>query len=385
MGKSREQDIASIALLLRPDFEPGWEAIKAAKAVFDADPLRYRAVTLRESNWRRRMTDEGFSAVLGYPGWDDSAWATERGLRTVSLLSSVPKATAYVVPDQRAMGRLAAEHLIECGHRRLAYVWFRKQKVLSDRGAGFVEAAREAGVDVQSVVLTGHELPPELIGPDRPTAAFAADDRCGSLLIEVAQRAGLAVPDHLAVVAANNETHTCEFADVPMSSIDINPVQIGQTAAAVLIRLINDEAPPDAPVLVTPLRVVTRRSSDAVAPGDEALSHTLSYIQMHACRGVQIEDLMEGLTISRRTLERRFRQRFGRSLLDEVRRVQMQRASELLLDTQLPIGEIAHRCGISEHSRFTSYFTKRFGVTPTRFRYNRSIAHTPRIDDSPII
>ena len=139
-------------------------------------------------------------------------------------------------------------------------------------------------------------------------------------------------------------------------------------AAARLLDQLLDQQQPVQQLLVTPRRVVTRHSSDMVATRDEMVRRALTFIRAHASEAISIGDVLAAVPLSRRRLELRFKRVTGRTLQKEIWRVRLERAKEMLLDTDLPVAEISIRCGFSEPQRMTEVFSRELGMAPGAFR-----------------
>ena len=119
-----------------------------------------------------------------------------------------------VGPRDRRGGRLATEHLLELGHRRIGYVRTPLVEAAGDRArhAGYRSAMRRAGLEPLPVyawtpgattIAAGRaagELAATLRGRDAPTALFVSNDIGAIALIEACERLGVRVPDDLSVV-----------------------------------------------------------------------------------------------------------------------------------------------------------------------------------------
>jgi len=77
---------------------------------------------------------------------------------------------------------------------------------------------------------------------------------------------------------------------------------------------------------------------------------------------------LQQVPLSRRMLEIRFREVLGRSPAAEIRRVRLERARRLLIETRLPIPRIAVACGFVEPGSLARAFRKEFGVSPSKLR-----------------
>ena len=120
--------------------------------------------------------------------------------------------------------------------------------------------------------------------------------------------------------------------------------------------------------LIQPLGVATRQSTDVVAIEDRDVAAALHYIREHACRGLSVDEVVRNSPVSRSTLERQVRKYLGRTPQEEIRHVQIKRAKELLLTTDLSAEQIAALCGF-DHSEYLLVVFKRItGMTTSEFR-----------------
>ncbi len=160
----------------------------------------------------------------------------------------------------------------------------------------------------------------------------------------------------------------CNLADPPLSSVEPDAPRIGYEAAALLDRLMGGEARPLAPLLVPPLGVTLRASTDTTAIEDDAVARACRYIREHACDGIDVDQVVQQTGLSRRALERRFQRWLKRTPKSEIHRVQIQRVKDLLLHTTCKLAEIAAITGF-QHVEYMSFlFKKKTGQTPGQYR-----------------
>jgi LacI family transcriptional regulator len=165
-----------------------------------------------------------------------------------------------------------------------------------------------------------------------------------------------------------NDELECRLTAPWLSSIAVPSQQIGFEAAALLDRLMGGQPAPGRPVLLPPLRVVTRHSTDIMAVEDETVQSALQYIRDHARAPIRVEDLADALAVGRRSLERRFRRLLNRSVLAEINRTRSEIAADLLGDTHLPIASVARQAGFTSIRQLDVVFARLRGMTPTAFR-----------------
>ena len=284
-----------------------------------------------------------------------------------------------VVPDNHAVGQLAADHLLERGCRSLAYLGETSEGGRGKRYAGFAERAGEAEQDV--ALAPRDELPPGTTDRElgdwlgqlaRPVGLFCYNDQAGQSAILSAQSVGLTVPDDVAVIGVDNDDLICRAVRPELSSIALALEEIGQRAGALLDALMDGEPAPDEAVRVPPAGVVERGSSRVQRVADELVDQALRYMRDHATAGIDVPDVVAQSPASRRTLEYRFQAALGRSPHAELRRLQCQQAADLLIGSALSLEQIAEHCGFSSQSYFSRAFQKVMGQRPSAYRRRMS-------------
>lgn len=286
-----------------------------------------------------------------------------------------------VLPDNREIGRLAARALLDDGFRRFAFAGFHGHFYAQQRMAGFREVVEKAGLKVRlpDYKPTGSEWwdgsPSErkalgqwLKRQEFPLGLLAACDQRAVQVIKAAQAAGLQVPEQVAVIGVDNDEMGCDLTRPRLSSVDPNARQVGYRAAELLESLIAGQDSPQEPIRVPPLGLVRRASSDILAVEDRDVARALEFIRDSVETPTTVDDVLDRVGVSRSSLERKFHRQIGRTPLQEIRRVHLQAVRQLLIETQLPMSEIARRCGFSSPERLATVFGQQEGTTPTEFR-----------------
>jgi LacI family transcriptional regulator len=121
-------------------------------------------------------------------------------------------------------------------------------------------------------------------------------------------------------------------------------------------------------ILVPPLGVTARQSTDILAIDDPQLAAALRLIRERACDGLTVREIVKQSGLSRTSLERRFRDVLGRTPQAEIRGVQMKRVRQLLAETDLPLERIAPLVGFSQASYLSHAFKRDVGESPRDYR-----------------
>ncbi len=110
-----------------------------------------------------------------------------------------------------------------------------------------------------------------------------------------------------------------------------------------------------------------------VVESGEAIDQIAKYIETHYAEELTLQFMSERFYLSREYISRRFKQRFSVNLSDYIQTIRLNRAKELLSETEARIYEIALEVGYQDDKYFRKVFKKQFGVTPNEFRELLSI------------
>jgi LacI family transcriptional regulator len=283
--------------------------------------------------------------------------------------------------DSNVTGKMAAEHFMERGVPHFAYMGYEPYWYVRAREKGYRAALKASGHEKVYTfytappsprgghwAATGAELHHWVQGLPKPVGVWAAHDQHALELAEVCRLVGLRVPDDVAILGCDNDELICTLAHPPLSSIQNVGEQTAYEACAMLERWLAGRQPPDEPVLMPPSGIVVRQSSDILTISDTDLRAAVRFIRNHVDEMIGVEDILREVMISRRSLERKFKTVLGRSPLDEIRRVRVERVKELLTASDMPMPEIAARAGFSGPDRLAIVFRDETGMAPTDYR-----------------
>ena len=285
----------------------------------------------------------------------------------------------YVETDDAMIATVAADHFFERDFRHFACLGDNRFQWSDNRCRAFVEAVASKGSDV-AVFSGGRTTTPSdddeaveawLTGLPKPVALLACYDNRGRQAIDACRRAGIAVPDEVAVLGVDDDDVLCGLASPPLSSVMPDAIGAGRRAAELLEQLMRGEPLERSEWLLPPLGIATRQSTDVLAIDDPLVVGAVRHIRDHACDGIKVADVALALKTTRRALENRFTKRVGHTPHEEIARVQFRRVEQLLRETELPLATIATRAGFRHTEYMTVAFTKRHGMPPSRWRQER--------------
>jgi LacI family transcriptional regulator len=298
----------------------------------------------------------------------------------------------FIGVDHREVARLAAQHLLDRGFRHFGFCGLPRRvhphmDALCDHfqefivQAGFVcdvfkarhgpspgeaweHQQSRAGqwIDQQERITRWIESLP------KPVGVMACHDDRAVQLLDACRRMGTSVPETVAVIGVDNDQQLCELSIPPLTSIDELPSRIGYEAASLLDRLMNGESRPEGPILVPPRAVVARQSTDVLATDDQVVARAAHFISQHATEGIHVKDVVAQVPVSRVTLALRFKQILGRTIREEIFRIQINQVKELLATTNLPIKQVARRSGFRYVEYMARLFRRHVGETPATYR-----------------
>lgn len=292
----------------------------------------------------------------------------------------------FLDTDAAAVAAMAARFFVNSAFTNFAFCGFPGLWFSDDRGASFVTAVARYGAkthvyeppvswkvsDVSRRETLHPEGSPELEEwiktlPPR-TAILACNDVRAQLLVKVAARVGRSIPGDLAVMGVDDDHLICELCSPRLTSVRPDTRALGYTAAHWLHQLIQGRNLPAHHLLVPPVQIIERSSTDTIASDDPVLVKTLRFIRDHAHERIDAAEVVKHVGLSRSPIEARMRTALGRTIRCEIERARIARATVLLRETDMTLGQLAQACGFATASHFLRIFKQVEGVTPGVFR-----------------
>ncbi len=296
--------------------------------------------------------------------------------------SKYPQDFPVIKTDSKAIAKMASDHFIEKGFRNFAFCGFDAYDWSVDRGKYFYEFNKASGFDtyMYSAPKIKRQIDwdkeqrhvSEWINSlPKPVGMFVSNDDRGQHILEVCKLNNLKVPEEVAVVGVDNDLIVCETGDPPLTSIALNVESAGYEAASLMDKMISGKSGKGKQINVSPSHIIQRQSSDVLAVNDPEVSKAISYIRHNARNKIIVSDVVQVTSLSRRTLEKRFKESIRRTIYGEIRRVRIELISKMLIETDLSISEIAATFNFTDMEHISRYFKieKRVGLREYRKQY----------------
>lgn len=284
-----------------------------------------------------------------------------------------------ITQDSTLTGHEAARILLEDGFTNFAYIAPVTPFPWSDeRRDGFRAALKLNGHDCAVLesesgpadVLAFHQRVSRFLsGLPRPTAIFAANDTTAEIVLSEITRMGLRVTEDFAVIGVDNYEPVCER--LSLSSVEPDFRRAGNLSLLMLVAVIRDgKSFRGARVRkYGPLRVIRRATTRASSTlSDIGVASALDLISREACKGLTAEKVLASIPCSRTLAAIRFKRATGHTALEEIHRVQLERAKSMLLDPHQQITAISDFCGFSNPNSLKKLFKREYGLSMRAWR-----------------
>ena len=346
----------------------------------------------------RRMPPE-YKAQIGIPGvirvakeWDvdavigqfeptdDIGLFAENGIVAIAQdykkkFTSIPNVTG----DYIGTGRMAARFFIDRGFKNYGFFGFNDVCWSDERCDGFrreVEAAGYGGsfyaYRMQEIDMVWYyqrnRLREWLLSIPKPIAIMACDDNQGANLIEACHSVGIKIPSEVSVIGVDNDETLCSLGSTTLSSVQVDIERGGWEAAALVERLVADPAAPVEDVVLKPVKIVQRMSTAAFATDDQQILKAILFIHKNALKKISVSDVMAEAALSRRLLERRFKEVTGKTLYEYITTQKLKYFAEQLEDTDEQVINIALSMGEIDTKSISRRFKQIYGCTPVEWR-----------------
>lgn len=338
--------------------------------------------------WLRNWRGDGIISRIASPKIRE--FSRKTGIPVVDLNErTFSLKMPYVFIDQAAVGRLAAEHLLERGFTNFAYIGQRGILWSDDRCRCFHETTApyahsfnefegtpwtESGGETKSIYRNSvweaetQKIRRWVLSLPKPCGVMACNSFRGLQFLEICRNVGVAVPEAVAVISGDDEQAVCELTAPSLTAVQLDGETVGHRAAELLDKIMHGENNETEQVLVPPKGIVERNSTMSSAIEDGTLGKALEYIRENARFNITPEDVAEHLHISLRKTQIVFKEKYHRTLHEQIVATKLETVAILLRESDLNATEIAHRSGYNYVQQMSDAFLAQYGMRPGAFR-----------------
>lgn len=281
--------------------------------------------------------------------------------------------------DYFGTGVMAANFFLHKGYKSFAYYGLTDTVWGRERGEGFKKAVSIRGYDVyefnnrKRIPSEKWSFDVELVSKwlkslPKPIALFACDDYYALQITEVCKMYDIDIPEEIAVLGVDNDKLLCDISDPQLSSIELDIENGGYEAGKLLHQFIEKKIVTPVDIIIKPVRIVPRASTERFAVSDKYIEHLLHYIDNNYRNPLSIDDLIRLVPFSRRILEKKFKKETDTSIYQYIQELRIEKFAELLVTTDLPLVEAAARTGFTDYKNISRIFVKAKKITPLQYR-----------------
>ncbi len=284
---------------------------------------------------------------------------------------------SVIYTNSEKTGRLAADYFLGLGFRHFAFCGFEGLAWSDRRLKTYCEVLRKQGFETHNY----HDWPGSTPQTEterwsiaewlktlpRPVCVFACNDDRGVYVLEACKIVGLKVPEEVAVLGVDNDELTCDLSSPPLSSIELNFERGGFETARLLDERMHRKKTA-ANVVIEPLDIIARQSTNVLSIDDEQVARALRFIREHYNEPIQVRHVVAATVLSRRDLELKFKNRLRRSIKDEINRLRIDSVKRKLINSGDTIYNIAATLEYTDPQHFSRFFRQVTGISPTEYR-----------------
>jgi LacI family transcriptional regulator len=288
------------------------------------------------------------------------------------------KAVSNLTGNYCETGAMAARFFLSKGYRYFAFYGYQNAIWSRERGLGYCEEIKRNGYPCQVMenknpdnrewVYNHESIGKWLISLPKPLALFACDDYYALQISETCNVFNIQIPDEISILGVDNDELLCNISNPPLSSIVLDVENGGYQTGKLLHKLIQKEITESFNIVIEPLYIEKRTSTEKYAVDDKYIQAILTYIDNNYMDQISVAQLVSIVPLSRRVLEKKFKQVMKTSLYQCIQDRRINQFAKILLTTNCSIHEAAFQSGFDSYKNMSRIFRKYKSISPAEYR-----------------
>lgn len=283
---------------------------------------------------------------------------------------------ARMIERDEEIGHMAAEFFLHKEAASFLYVSYAPNLHSDDRWNGFSSRLASHAVPVsrcETSELERHKNPACALQSvlkklPKPVGAFCVNDVIAEQFEYACMEAHIRIPEDVMALSYTNHDLTCDWAHIPISSIDNNEEERGYAAAKLLDAILHRRKRRNTTLTFPPGEIVERASTERLTVSDPLVHAALTFLRKNCHRLVPVAEVAKAVGVSRPTLESRFRQQLDSSIAREALNFRIEKAKRFLKKPDMKLAAVATELGFSDAAAFMNTFRRVTGMTARQFR-----------------
>ena len=389
MNHRQNKSIKNIGIVLRLSYASGRELLHGISSFARANCHWSLRLLFTEGSYGSNslVDDEKLDGIITSEPLPAEFLLRHRNVPLVVIGARAPwlgrrrRGLTFVRNDDREIGRYAAEYLLSLGKfQSFGFVPTNNPYYCSIlRREGFVAHLGKHGIQARNFKETPYSdgssediqaLQSWLKATPKPAAIMVVHDLRATHVLKAAENVNLNRTSELAVIGVDNDELLCDFTRPQLTSIYPDHIYEGKLAARELLALLSNPLTGSGGRTVKTDRktIIERESCKPINPGVQLASRAMSIIQRDALKGISPKDVITEIGGSRRLADLRFRECYGKSMLEVILELRLDAVKHKLETTTIPIRKILESCGFNNESNAKHFFKCRTGMTMQNWR-----------------
>ena len=342
-------------------------------------PSYYKSLYGKEGivKWAKKW---GADAIIAQ--WDTEGRTLLKELDIPVILQNYKERSGYfsnLTGDYTGTGAMAARFFSQKGFKNFAFYGNKDVIWSMERRDGFKNEVEKIGgrfysLEVESIednqMENGYShLDEWLLSLPKPIALFACDDNFALQITETCKINNINIPNDISLLGVDNDELICNLSDPPISSIVLDVQKGGYEAGRLLHQLIRKERSEPFNIVVNPVRIEARLSTEKYVVTNKNIMTVIKYIEENFASDISITDFTKLVPLTRRLLEIKFKEELGTSIYQFIINFRIEYFANLLLTTDQPLYELALQSGFNDCKNISRTFKKLKNCTPLEFKH----------------